>query len=248
MNYAGGMAKVVVDRLLDDIAAGRYQPGSRLPTEPELCTMMGVSRATLREAMKALQQLGVTSIEQGRGTFVTPVERWSPFDPALLAARTSTVDGHLDEHWSAKLVELRRMVEVGVAGLAATRRHADDLAQMGAALEAMRRTQRGDVTAFAEADLAFHQAVMKAADNELIQALFDPIHRLIEAARLESSLPAGRRAHAIEAHSSILAAIESGDAAAASTAMRDHLDSTFTWVRSHAAAETGPATIEAGRP
>ncbi len=232
MNFPGGMARVVVDRLLSDIASGRYRPGARLPTESELCTTMGVSRATLREAMKALQQLGVTSIEQGRGTFVTPVHRWSPFDPALLAARTSGVHGAPTDDWPAKLVEARRLVEVDVAGLAADRRSDAALDAMGAAMDRMRAAADGDdVTAFAEADLAFHQAVMRAAGNELIEALFDPVSRLIHEGRLESSRPPERRVHALEAHALILSAIAGRDAPAARQAMREHLDNTFLWVR-----------------
>jgi GntR family transcriptional repressor for pyruvate dehydrogenase complex len=203
---------------------------------------MGVSRATVREAMKSLQQRGVTSIEQGRGTFVNPVEEWSPFDPVLLAARTSgparahddlsLLGAALDPTWSAKLIEARRMVEVGVAGLAATRRNEQDLADMEASLVVM-KAAHDDVTAFARADLAFHDAVMRAAANELIQALFDPISRLIGAGRIESSRPAERRAYALEAHASILAAIRAGDSDAAARAMQAHLDSTLTWFTDH---------------
>jgi GntR family transcriptional repressor for pyruvate dehydrogenase complex len=236
-----GRAAAVADRLLDDIVSGRHLPGSRLPTESELCAAMGVSRATVREAMKSLQQRGVTSIEQGRGTFVNPVEAWSPFDPVLLAARSGPSLGHedstplgvaLDATWSAKLVEARQVVEVGVAGLAAARRNEQDLADMEASIVVMRAAYE-DVAVFAQADLAFHHAVMRAADNELIQALFDPISRLIGAGRVESSRPAERRAHALEAHASILAAIRAGDSDSAARAMQAHLESTLTWFTDH---------------
>jgi GntR family transcriptional repressor for pyruvate dehydrogenase complex len=243
-----GRAAAVADRLLDDIVSGRHLPGSRLPPEPELCVAMGVSRATLREAMKSLQQRGVTSIEQGRGTFVNPVEAWSPFDPVLLAARTSgpgqgdagneprAIGMTLDATWSAKLIEARQVVEVGVAALAAARRRDQDLADMEASIAVM-KAAGDDVTAFAQADLAFHHAVMRAAGNELIQALFDPISRLIGAGRVESSRPAERRVHALQAHASILAAIRAGDAEAATHAMQTHLESTLNWFSDHSRAD-----------
>lgn len=235
MNYPGGRSGQVAERLLGDIVAGKYPPGARLPTEPELCEAMGVSRATVREAMKSLQQRGVTSIEQGRGTFVNPRHRWSPLDPVLLAARTGGAPDGRDPAWPVRLVEARRVVEVGVAALAARRRSEADLEEMRASIAAM-EAARDDVTAFAAADLSFHEAVLKAADNELIQALFDPIHRLVEEVRVLTSRPPVRRSAAIEAHAAILAAIDAGDGEAASRAMREHLDDTLGWV----AAQPGP--------
>jgi GntR family transcriptional regulator, transcriptional repressor for pyruvate dehydrogenase complex len=228
MNYPAGRPGAVADRLLDEIVSGRYPPGSRLPTEPELCAAMGVSRATVREAMKSLQQRGVTSIEQGRGTFVTSMERWSPLDPVLLAARSATDQG-LGAAWAAKLIEARRVVEVGVAALAAERRSPDDLAAMAACMDSMRAAEP-DVAAFAQADLAFHRAVMRAADNEMIQALFDPLSQLIQEGRVQTSRPPERRALALEAHAAILEAIRAKDTAAAAGAMREHLTETLSWV------------------
>jgi GntR family transcriptional repressor for pyruvate dehydrogenase complex len=241
MNPVGGRAIGVAGRLLERIVDGRYPPGSRLPTEPDLCGEMGVSRVTLREAVKSLQQRGVVSVEQGRGTFVNPEARWSPFDPVLLAARTAGPDGP-DPEWAKKLLEVRRMVEVGVAGLAAERRDDTDLAAMRAQLDAMRDARRAaDVRAFAEADLAFHDAVLAAAGNELIAALFDPISRLVHESRLATSRPADRQAHALRAHRSIYRSIAAADGAAASLAMQRHIDDTLGFVASTAAGASAPA-------
>jgi GntR family transcriptional repressor for pyruvate dehydrogenase complex len=132
------------------------------------------------------------------------------------------------------------MVEVGVAGLAAARRSDQDLADMEASIAVM-KAAGDDVTAFAQADLAFHHAVMRAAANELIQALFDPISRLIGAGRVESSRPAERRAHALDAHASILAAIRARDADAAAGAMQTHLESTLNWFATHSRSNYSPS-------
>jgi len=232
---------------MDGIVSGKYPPGSRLPTELELCRATSVSRATLREAMKFLQQLGVTSIEQGRGSFVNPTENWLPFDPAVLAARVgqATADGGIP--WAVQLVEARRLVEVDVAGLAASRRTEQDLAAMSAALEAMSAASRArNVDAFATADLAFHQAVMDAAGNEFVRALFDPVAKLMHVSRVESSEPAARRAQAFRVHRAIMDAIAAGDSSAAVTAMREHLDETLAWtVRVSRAAERSQRAVAA---
>ncbi len=232
MNVARTRARTVADQIIDGIVSGKYPPGSRLPTELELCAATGVSRATLREAMKSLQQLGVTSIEQGRGSFVNPADSWSPFDPAVLAARVGHAAADPGAPWPVQLAEARKVVEVEVAGLAATRRSEEDLRTMRGALTAMRAASRvRDAEAFAIADLAFHQAVMDAAGNEFIRALFDPVARLLHVSRVESSQPAIRRTGALRAHRVIMQAIAAGDPAQAAGAMREHLDETLAWTR-----------------
>jgi GntR family transcriptional regulator, transcriptional repressor for pyruvate dehydrogenase complex len=248
MNSTQARAKAVAEQILGDIVSGKYRPGSRLPTELELCEATGVSRATLREAMKSLQQFGVTSIEQGRGSFVNPVQSWSPFDPTVLAARIGHVSadsgapdsGGPDSggSWEVQLAETRRIVEAEVAGLAARRRTDWDLAAMRDSIEAMRRASRErDVDAFATADLAFHQAVMNAAGNEFIRALFDPVARLMHVGRVESSQPLVRRTQAIRVHDAIMAAIAARNELGAVAVMREHLDETLAWIR----AATGSA-------
>jgi GntR family transcriptional regulator, transcriptional repressor for pyruvate dehydrogenase complex len=232
MNSTQARAKAVAEQILGDIVSGKYPPGSRLPTELELCETTGVSRATLREAMKSLQQFGVTSIEQGRGSFVNPVQRWSPFDPTVLAARIGHVAADPGDPWEVQLAETRRIVEAEVAGLAARRRTDRDLTAMRDSIEAMREASReSDVDAFATADLAFHQAVMNAAGNEFIRALFDPVARLMHAGRVESSEPPVRRTHAIRVHHDIMAAISERNELRAVAVMREHLDETLAWIR-----------------
>ena len=225
-------------QLLSEILDGQYLPGSRLPIEPDLCERLDVSRATLREAMKSLQQRGVIRIEQGRGSFVNPRESWSALDPILLAARSGAPDGPTEE-WSRKLWEIRRIVEVGVAELAAGRRSDTDLTEMGNALTAMGEAQRaGDVTAFTQADLAFHRALSQAVGNELITALFEPISHLIEEERLRTSRSIDRRQEAIDEHTAILRAVASGRPRAARRSMTLHVDATYPLL---AAAADDPA-------
>lgn len=216
----------VAGHLLEEIVEARYPSGTRLPTEAELCDRLMVSRATLREAMKSLQQRGVVRIEQGRGSFVNPRSRWSPLDPALLAAR-SAGPGEDAEAWSEKLLEARQLVEVGVAELAARRRTDDDLATMGAALTAMREAHRADdVPAFTRADLQFHRAVARSVHNELIAALFDPLGSLVEQERLRTSRSLARRRAAIVEHAAVLQAIVDRAPAAARAAMSRHIRAT----------------------
>lgn len=216
------LAERVAASVLDAIADGEFPPGSQLPPEPELVKLTGVSRLTVREAVKSLESKRVLRVEQGRGTFVNPPSMWSPLDPTVLEARmTNTVER---AGLSAKLLEARRLVEVGVAELAATRRTADDLARLESALNRMRSAQAsGDVDEFVEADIAFHDELLDAAGNELITALFEPIKQLIFAGRRATSEWADAREHAIAAHAKVLEAVRDSRPDQAQQAMRAHL-------------------------
>jgi GntR family transcriptional repressor for pyruvate dehydrogenase complex len=235
MNVRESRPVEAATQLLEEIVGGHYPSGSRLPTESALCERLNVSRATLREAMKSLQQRGVIRIEQGRGSFVNPRGSWSALDPLLMAARSGAHDGATEE-WSRKLRDARRLVEVGVAELAATRRTDTDVAALTEALDAMRDAHASDdVVAFTRADLAFHRALSQAVDNELIAALFDPMAHLIEQERLRTSRSVDRRQAAIGEHELVLRAVSAGRPRAANRNMALHIEATY-------AADPGSAT------
>jgi GntR family transcriptional repressor for pyruvate dehydrogenase complex len=213
----------IAARLLEQIVAGGYPPDTPLPPEWELAEREGASRLTIREAVRVLRQKSVVRVVRGRGTYVQPRQLWSPLDPAVLGALARTPAG-LTGPLQA-LLEARRLVEVGVAELAAARRTDADLAIMGAATAAM--SEAGDdVDAFVKADLAFHDAVLAAAGNAVISALFDPIAQLLQDSRRQTSLDPVARGHAICAHERILLAIQRRDPGQASWAMREHLAQT----------------------
>jgi DNA-binding FadR family transcriptional regulator len=220
-----GLADQLVEHLVAAILHGDHPPDSRLPPEDRLAELFKVSRLTVREAVKELRHKGVVRVEQGRGTFVNPSSRWSPLDPALLMARASSAEGTRD--LAVKLTEARRLVEVGVAGVAAGRRTAQDVTELRRCLDRMRETSaKDDVDGFTAADIEFHQAVMAAADNPFITALFEPlVDLLFEVRRAASGFKPGRET-AIEAHTRVLDAIEAGSPEAAREAMSVHLHQT----------------------
>jgi len=220
-----GLADQLVEHLVAAILRGDHPPDSRLPPEDRLAELFKVSRLTVREAVKELRHKGVVRIEQGRGTFVNPATRWSPLDPTLLMARAGSTEGAGD--LAVKLTEARRLVEVGVSGLAAQRRTEQDLVELGRALDRMREaSDRDDVDGFTKADLEFHQAVMAAAGNPFITALFEPlVDLLFEVRRAASGYRPGRET-AIAAHRKVLEAIEHGVPDAARDAMGLHMQQT----------------------
>lgn len=222
-----GLVDQLIGKLLDDILGGVYPPGSRLPAEGVLAEHAGVSRLTVREAVRGLRQRGVVRVEQGRGTFVAPLSQWSVLDPALLVARAGTGEGRaLSRH----LTEVRRVVETGAAELAAVRRTDDDLARMDAALGAMRAELAGDAERFSAADIAFHDAVLAAAGNPFIAALLAPVQAGLRRVRVLTSADRAMCELAIRRHTAIRTAIGRRARHRAAEEMSRHLVETETHI------------------
>jgi GntR family transcriptional regulator, transcriptional repressor for pyruvate dehydrogenase complex len=219
------LADELTEELLTRIIDGRYPPDSALPPEGDLAREAGMSRLTVREAVKTLRAKNVVRVERGRGTYVNPVDQWTALEALVRATvhRESTAGRTLPE----RLIEARRIVEVGAAELAADRRTDEDTARLEAQLAEMSAAdEAGDVDAFVAADLAFHETVLHAAGNGLIAALLDPLSRLLVPARRQTSEFDDIRRHALEYHTAILEAIQARDPEQARRAMHDHIDQT----------------------
>jgi len=179
----------------------------------------------LREAVKTLRAKSVVRVERGRGTFVNPPNRWTDLSALMRAATASrpTANGAVPR----RLIEARRVIEVGAAELAAARRNNAHLDALEATLDDMRAAAAGgEVESFVTADIAFHAAVLDAAGNVFLAALLEPLGRLLVEGRHQTSAYADIRMHAIEHHEAIMAAIRSGSRERASEAMRAHMDQT----------------------
>ena len=225
-NDRRGLPDQIVGELLSAVARGDYPPDSRLPPEAELAALTNVSRLTLREAVKVLRDKGVLRVEHGGGTFVNPPAQWSALDAELLASRTALEGGSAGQ-LAEQVLEARRVVEVGIAGLAAQRRTEEHLDRMSAVLDRMCASHEADdVVGFSLADSAFHDGFMQAAANPFLAALLDPIRTLAEQVRITTSYAPENRKAAIRGHSDILEAIRNGDPEAAQRAASDHLDDT----------------------
>lgn len=222
------LAEELADHLLEEIVEGRYPAGSALPSEQELAQHADVSRLTVREAIKTLRANNVVRIERGRGTFVNPPDRWTAIEPVLRAARSAGgTGGTAAIGIPYRLLEARRIIEVSVAELAAARRTDADLDAMEKWLADMEAAARADnLDSFVAADIAFHQAVLDAAANPFISALFEPLGQQLVEARRQTSAHATIRQHAIEHHRNVLLAIRARDPEQARWAMHGHLRQT----------------------
>ena len=163
----------IVKQLVELIQKGHLQLGSRLPPERQLAQMLGVSRPSVRQAVKALEAMGIIVCRAGSGNFITSDVSASrllagPIRFAVSANRISRKD----------LFEMRHITEVQVTGLAAERAKAADLAAMRYELDEMEK-QRGDYRAIAQCDLRFHLAVLRACGNDVFGLLYEPIYYLL---------------------------------------------------------------------
>ncbi|WP_410791733.1 FadR/GntR family transcriptional regulator [Kribbella sp. C-35] len=202
----------VAGQITSWITENGLQPGDRLPPERELAQRLGVSRATLSQALVALEVIGAVVVRHGDGTVLTERARTAPVIEAIRA--------HADR--LPEIIEARDALESKLAALAASRRTEADLTAIRSALDAMER----DIEAGGrgvEGDEAFHGAVTAAARSELLAQMMIAIHDLIRETRLESLSQPGRPRESLAGHRKVADAIAAGDPDAAAQAMHEHV-------------------------
>jgi GntR family transcriptional repressor for pyruvate dehydrogenase complex len=213
-----------VERLSDQVAAqlqnmvrsNTIRPGEKLPSERELCELLGVSRTVVREAVRSLVAKGLLEVRRGGGTIVR-----SP-DPALASEMMTMLLGSGKDVAFTHVQEVRRLLEVEIAGLAAERRDNADLARMEAQLHLMVEYS-GNRERWASADVAFHAAIAAATHNPLYPVLLSSIaDMLIEVRRTGISLP-DTPVKAYKHHQNIFMHVKASDRTGARRAMQDHL-------------------------
>ncbi|MEU1421336.1 MULTISPECIES: FCD domain-containing protein [unclassified Kitasatospora] len=207
-------------RIAEQIAAGQWPVGGKLPGEVALAKELGVGRSTVREALRALAGAGMVQSRQGSGVFVTadrPGEDWS--------ARLRRAE-------LAHVYEVRAMIEVQAARLAAVRHDEADEAALDRALTARHAAGAADDAAFVDADIALHATVVAAAHNPVLSDLFAefvPVlrERLVELVGL-LGLREGDPHHGYATHAELVEAVRRRDAEAAGQVLADELTSTLT--------------------
>jgi DNA-binding FadR family transcriptional regulator len=206
----------IANRLVALISERQLHPGDRLPPERELAVMMGVSRASLREALRALSLIGVTEMRQGAGNYVASLDPATLMRPLGLVLALS--DAGFDE-----LFEARKLVEPKLAALAAERATDAEIERLAECAEAS-ADGVGDDDAFMRADLELHGIVAAAARNEILERVVGSLAGLGVASRMATTHLAGMQEQVVDDHRRIAEAIAARDAAGASAAMLAHLE------------------------
>ena len=220
------LATAVVGDLADRIVVGEFAAGSPLPGEPVLCERFGVSRITIREAVKALEAMRLVEIRQGAGTTVRAREDWNLLDQTVLGALVAHDDdlGILDE-----IITLRSQLEGAMASRAATRLDEGHRASL-AGLLAQIDTATDDLDRYLDLDVAFHDVIMSASGSPLSRAIIATLNTQAFGSGPYIGTPttADRKQSNVE-HHAIFAALMAGDGDAASRAMSEHIG--HSWLR-----------------
>jgi GntR family transcriptional repressor for pyruvate dehydrogenase complex len=216
-----------IERIRELVASGAWGPGTRLPREPDLAKQLGLSRNSLREAVRALSQARVLEVRQGDGTYV------SSLDPGELLEPTLSATHLLRGRTVLELFEVRRMLEPEAAALAAQRADAGVASALQAELDRM--IAAGDSPdELVEADAAFHDVIARAPGNGVLRALLRSLSTNTVRARLWHGIAdRGALDLAREEHARIYEAIAAGDADLARAAALLHIATNEKWLREH---------------
>lgn len=217
---AARLGVAVVHDLVSAIVTGEVAPGDTLPPEGDLAAHFGVSRTVIRESVKRLEEKGLVTVAQGRGTQAQPSTSWNILDPVVLSALVENDSslGVLDE-----LATVRSALEGSMSAEVASRRSADELDQIRAAFTRMTDTIE-DEAAYNQADADFHFLVMTISGNRLAENITNILFQRARASQRFIGAP-DRAAFekTLAEHRRVLEAIEAGDSAAAEAAMRAHI-------------------------
>lgn len=213
----------VVRQIQESIINGGLKPGDKLPAERQLAEQLGISRIVIREAMKTLEERGLVKVMSGSGTYV------SQADPQMISQSIGLLV-HQSTSSFDHLNEVRRMLEIEIAGLAAERATAEDIEALDDALHEM-EIVIADLSEhperfedYVEVDLAFHNTLAKATQNPLLLVLLEPISDLLlELRRVASSAP-GALEDAVTGHRRILDQVRARNVSGSREAMRAHLE------------------------
>lgn len=222
--------QAVLTYLRGAIERAEYAIGDKLPSEAELCRRLEVSRPVLREALRALQTMGLTVSRTGKGTFVVsngPVE-----DPTF------------GDYAASDLLEVRRHVEIPVAGYAAVRRTPEDLDHLSHLLERME--QETDTTAWVAMDTLFHLTIAQAAQNPVFRRVIEEIRDALARQSAFLNELGGRREQSNREHRAIVEALIDQSENDAVEAMKDHLERVETTLTSIVRPDRTDPPVEGG--
>ncbi len=200
----------VVEAIGRWILGGTYAPNDLLPREDDLAVELGVSRTSIREAVKVLSAKGLLQAKRRVGVRVRDRDDWNLLDPQVLSWHP---DVGRDETLITSLIEARRIIEPAAAALAAKRATAADLAHIEQAYLGMERNLRTNLEACCEADLKFHVSVVAASHNVVLKGLAGTIEAALRATfAITNRRLASAQSRALSAHRAVLECVRMRDA------------------------------------
>jgi DNA-binding FadR family transcriptional regulator len=233
------LTDVAIARVKDMIAAGKLVPGQRLPREQDLARELGLSRNSLREAVRALTMIKVLETRQGDGTFVTSL------DPRLLLEAVAFVTHLLRDHQLLEVWEVRRLLEPAATALAAARMTDEQHVELRARFDAFEAAVSVDDVM--QADLEFHRFIHRCAGNSVLESLLEALStQTLRVRAWRKATDAQHRAAVLEEHRAMFRAILARDPELARAASAMHVAEGEAWLRdSLPPAQVRPGAIPA---
>lgn len=213
-----------IARIRDLIKSGGLRPGDRLPPEKELSESLGLSRNSLREAVKALEMINVLDVRRGDGTYVTNLRPSSAMSAMSFVLELQQDETILD------LLEVRRVLEAAAGAAAAARISAEQLSELQALLGQV--GPGSDVEQLVAHDIAFHRQIATIGGNEFLCDLLDVVAgRTIRVRIWRGITQQGAIERTLGEHALIVAALELGDPTLTSARLTAHVSGVEDWVR-----------------
>ena len=213
-----------IEKIKAMITSGELSPGDRLPPEKELSERLGLSRSSMREAVKALEVIRVLDVRRGDGTYVTSLE-----PRLLLEAMSFVVDLH-DDSSILEIFAVRRILEPVATGMAAQLIDSEALTLLRAEIAAV--DAHTEVEDLVRHDLEFHRGIVEASGNAYLASLLERLSSHTVRARVWRGLTQGGSVErTLAEHTAILDAIESGDAELAAALVTVHISGVEKWLR-----------------
>ena len=217
----------ICDRLVEviqnKILTGEYKPGDRLPSENEFAESHGISRFSVREALKKLDSMGLITVQQGKGSYIntiTPVSYMKPLLPMLMVS----------DHEIEQVLYARLPIEMQTANLAAQKAGPEHISRL---VELMRQMElalyNDNQDEYNDLDLKYHMCIAEASGNPILYEILDILHDLLNKQIIRTSGSASRN-RSIKRHRMLLDAIENGESNLASEIMRLHIEDSIRFM------------------
>jgi GntR family transcriptional repressor for pyruvate dehydrogenase complex len=229
------IAEEIADRIRVLILDGTLPPDRPLPGERLLAARFGVSRGSIRDALRLLETIGLLETRHGQGTFPRELDVNRLVAPlaSILAYRADLRD---------ELLDVRRMFEPAVARVAAARITDEDLADLQRILDTQRRKLKAGGSAIIE-DTAFHAVLARATRNRVVMRIMQTLNDLLVESRKRALRQKGRPERSVEGHEAVVAALRRRDPEGAAGAMHTHIDQIAELLRREAAPRAGQPSM-----
>ena len=208
---------MVMDRILEFVTTGEFNPGDRLPPETFFTERFNVSRVTVRESIKKLSSMGVVSVKHGQGTFlnkITPSTLMLQLYPLMMLNKTDLF----------QLYDARMYLESGIAELAAKNRTLEDLERLKGLITLMNECLKNtNLERYNELDMEFHTYIGNASKNDILLMMYKMLNEVRKRGIYLSNRTIDDIKHSIKAHKNLVDAIEHNDCEAARLAMMGHI-------------------------